>query len=371
MKVGILTFHRATNYGAILQAYALAFYLKSIGHTVSFVDYKPASMALLYAPLDLPGVWRKLRRVVLNILLLPSLMKRWKKRKMFWEYVESNFLLTSKVHVSSDLPRFDAYVVGSDQVWSVCFTGGVDPFYWGQFDTQGAKLISYAGSAAENMDESFTTNDNARLLNVFDEISVREDELLKHLQKSLPNKRVEKVLDPTLMAGCACFEDLIKNEDPIETAYVLVYQVIRTKNDLIQQYAKQIAEQNSCDIWEIKDSRLFVNSDGKISISKNMIDPTQFVTLFKYAKFIITTSFHGTAFSLLFEKPFNVVSISPEVDSRAKDILHHLDLDDRLIELPCKDKQTGIDWTRVNSVLCELRYPSRDFLKRSLDGDVE
>lgn len=63
--------------------------------------------------------------------------------------------MTDIVLSSGDLPRMDAYIVGSDQVWSICFTGGIDNLYWGQFDRNGAKLISYAGSAAENMGDSF------------------------------------------------------------------------------------------------------------------------------------------------------------------------------------------------------------------------
>ena len=174
MKIGILTFHRATNYGAILQAYALIQYLINQGYDAKIVDYKPKGMGILYAPINVPGFLKKIKRIVLNLLMLPSLLTRYKKREMFWKYINKVLPMTDIVLSSGDLPRMDVYIVGSDQVWSVCFTGGIDNLYWGQFDRNGAKLISYAGSAAENMGDSFYSNENAKLLESFDFISVRE-----------------------------------------------------------------------------------------------------------------------------------------------------------------------------------------------------
>ena len=365
MKVGILTFHRATNYGAILQAYALIQYLINQGYDAKIVDYKPKGMGILYAPINVPGFLKKIKRIVLNLLMLPSLLTRYKKREMFWKYINKVLPMTDIVLSSGDLPRMDAYIVGSDQVWSICFTGGIDNLYWGQFDRNGAKLISYAGSAAENMGDSFYSNENAKLLEAFDFISVREKELQGYLQTQIPNKKIEKVLDPTLMAGVDFFDELIADEVPLEK-YVLVYQVIRTKDALISEYAKQIASRAGWDIVEIKNSRLYICSQGKFSISKELQNPTQFVSLFKYAQFVITTSFHGTAFSLMFNRPFNVVSISDEVDSRAKDLLMQLNLTDRLVSLPLNKKQKDVDWEGVNFKLQELRIPSREFLKKAL-----
>ena len=358
MKVGILTFHRATNYGAILQAYALIQYLINQGYDAKIVDYKPKGMGILYAPINVPGFLKKIKRIVLNLLMLPSLLTRYKKREMFWKYINKVLPMTDIVLSSGDLPRMDAYIVGSDQVWSICFTGGIDNLYWGQFDRNGAKLISYAGSAAENMGDSFYSNENAKLLESF--------ELQGYLQTQIPNKKIEKVLDPTLMAGVDFFDELIADEVPLEKNYVLIYQVIRTKDALISEYAKQIASRAGWDIVEIKNSRLYICSQGKFSISKKLQNPTQFVSLFKYAQFVITTSFHGTAFSLMFNRPFNVVSISDEVDSRAKDLLMQLNLTDRLVSLPLNKVQKDVDWEGVNFKLQELRIPSREFLKKAL-----
>ena len=366
MKIGIFTFHRATNYGAVLQAYALVSYLNSIGHDAKIIDYKPKGMANLFASLNVPGLFMKLKRIAINILMLPSLKNRKQKRDMFWKYIESVLPMTSKVNTSDDLPVMDAYIVGSDQVWSVCFTGGLDNFYWGQFQRKGAKMISYAGSAAENMEESFYNNNNSDMLETFDFISVREEELRKYLQEKLPHKEIIRVLDPTLMAGVDYFEELIKGEKNHLKPYILIYQVIRSKNDLIQKYAKELSIIRGWNIVEIRNSRLHISSNGKISVLQGMINPTLYVSLFKYAKYVITTSFHGTAFSILFNKPFSVISVNTKVDSRARDMLIQLNLEKRLVSLPATIPSMDIDWNRINNKLVELRTPSRNFLQKSL-----
>lgn len=362
MKIGIFTFHRATNYGAILQAYALVSYLKNLGHEVKVVDYKPKGVGQLYASLEVPGVVNKVKRILLNIQMLCSLKKRIQRRNMFWNYTAIVLPLTASIRDEESLPVFDAILVGSDQVWSTCFTGGLDKFYYGQFNTKGARLVSYAGSAAEDMEDSFYSTENAKMLNVFDFISVREEELQKYLQSQLQNKNIVKVLDPTLMAGESIFDELISGVRILNKPYVLIYQVIRKQDFLIQEYAKKVASEQGLDIAEVIKSELYVNGVAQ----KGLVDPTMFLSLIKYAQYVITTSFHGTAFSLMFNRPFCVVSISPEVDSRAEDLLAQLDLKDLLVQLPCDTRKTLIDWQAVKQKLDSLRIPSRDFIIQSL-----
>lgn len=362
MKIGIFTFHRATNYGAILQAYGLVSYLKKQGHDVKVIDYKPEEMGILYAPISVPTLYRKLRRIALNIYMIPTLPARAKKRDMFWRYTESHLPLTAKVHKEEDIPVLDAIIVGSDQVWSTKFTGGVDKFYWGQFDKKTARLISYAGSAAEDMDGSFYNTDNARLLNRFDAISVREDELKEYLQKTLPHMQIYKVLDPTLLAGREEFETLAKEEEKPVEPYVLIYQVIRNKDNEIQQYARLVADKLGCAIYEIKKSQLHITKNGVTRVVKGLINPSGFVNYFKNAQYVITTSFHGTAFSMLYNRPFSVVSVCPEVDSRAADLLLQLNLNERMLKLPQESFSMKIDWETVNNRLNQLRKPSMEFI---------
>lgn len=366
-RIGIFTFHRATNYGAVLQAYGLVSYLISQGYDAKIIDYKPRGMAKTFSFFHLQSFSPKRIMVFLyvNFIRLLELPKKSKRRNMFWKYIHYTLPMTSKVDDDTELPEFDFIFVGSDQVWSTCFTGGVDKFYYGQFNRRGAKLISYAGSAAEDMEGSFYSTNNAKLLDSFDAISVREDELQIFLQSQLMNKKIVKVLDPTLLAGVEYYEELIAGVHPYDKPYILIYQVIRKQDAEIQEYAKQKAIRLGCSIIEIKESKMFIR-DGNGFKDYGMVDPTMFVALFKHAMHVITTSFHGTAFSLMFNRPFDVVSISPEVDSRAKDLLYHTGLNDRLIVLPCEETSIDIDWQTVNQKFEELRKPSRDFISEAL-----
>lgn len=363
MRIGIFTFHRATNYGAFLQTYGLVSYLKSNGYEVQVVDYKPNGMGCLFISLHVNGFIRKCRRLAFNLYKLPELPFKIKKRKMFWNFMENNLPLTRKVENIDDLPIFDAFIVGSDQVWSTKFTGGVDDFYWGQFDRKGAYLLSYAASAAEDMINSFYSTNNVNLLKTFDAISVREDELKDFLSMNLPQKTIEKVLDPTLLAGRSAFDVLIKKEKTIKEQYILIYQVILEKDKEIQEYAAERASDMNCVIYEIRQSRLYITRNGSKIRRKRLVTPSEFITLFKHARYIITTSFHGTAFSLLYNRPFDVVSVSKDVDSRAAEILRQLNLLNRLIMLPTNSSREEINWDRINDDLDKLRIGSRQFLK--------
>lgn len=360
-KIGILTFHRATNYGAILQAYGLVSYLKSLGCDAKIIDYKPERMSRLFIPFRSKNIRSIIACVYVNIKQIPAIWRKFKRRKMFWDYIKVILPMTSRVIKDEDLPAFDFIFVGSDQIWSTCFTGGPDKFYFGQFNSKGAKLISYAGSAAEDMDGSFYSTNNAQLLNVFFAISVRERELQSYLQKQLPQKDIVLVLDPTLLAGFEFFDGLVMKNRPLSKPYVLIYQVIREQDDNIQQYAINKAKELDCILVEIKDSKMYIDC-GRGYEEKGWVNPSMFVSLHKYASHVITTSFHGTAFSLMFNRSFDVVSISPEVDSRAEALLQQIGLDDRLIKLPNVNEQKPLIYEEINYKLEELRASSQSFI---------
>lgn len=364
-KIGILTFHRATNYGAILQAYGLLSYLNNQGYEAKIIDYAPSGMGRLFMPIKATSIKAIIKSILLNVYNLRSLRRRYKKLKVFTKYINGVLPLTKKVSGVNNVPKFDAYIVGSDQIWNVCFTGGIDPLYWGVFNRKEGKMISYAGSAAENMDNSFYSNDNYKLLETFDSISVREYELQKYLEDKLPNKSISKVLDPTLLAGPECFKQLTKGQRIISNKYILIYQVIRSRNDSVYEYAKKIAHKFGCEVIEINRSKINIIGSNTNSYNR-IVDPSMFVNLFQHAEYIITTSFHGTAFSLLFNKPFSVISINDAINSRAKDLLDSVGLSSRLITLPAEIEASSINWQDVNSNLDELRKKSEYFLAEAL-----
>lgn len=134
----------------------------------------------------------------------------------------------------------------------------------------------------------------------------------------------------------------------------------------IQKFVADIAKRNDWEIIELPSSINFSKMLFRPNKYMQWASPIDFVTLFRNAKFVVTTSFHGTAFSLLYNVPFYVISISKSVDSRAADLLSQLGLSRRLIKLPQEEIDYDIDWESVNSKLDKLRLDSRKFLNDSI-----
>lgn len=148
MKIGILTFHRAINFGAVLQCYALYRSLSDMGHTVEVIDYRPAYIEKYRKPFywndfKKQGLLRKLK----TLLSIPLVY--WKKRtsaKVFDTFINQNLKTSKVVKKVQDIPYFDIIFFGSDQIWSPRICEGIDPMYYGQLPKGKTKIVSYAAS---------------------------------------------------------------------------------------------------------------------------------------------------------------------------------------------------------------------------------
>lgn len=332
MKIGILTFHRAHNYGAVLQAYALATYLIGCGLDAEIVDYRPEAIESAHGTIP----WGRIKRLPFKgkikwfIKILPFIFFRYKRAKVFKNFIDS--LPTSSSTFTSRDTKIDGYdylVSGSDQVWNPNITRGFDPFYTGQIKTE-AKYVSYAASA------EITPKQNAieqykGILNNFEWISVRESIFQKQLS-ALTDKKIEQVLDPVFLLTPQQWRDF--SVKPFEDEpYVLVYQVKRDANVL--RYANELATIHHCCVKEITaEAEFFPNATRYVSLS-----PQEFVGAFANAKMVVTTSFHGTAFSVLFEKPFVTMMFGTPGDYRALDLMKTLGIEGATITSNSKGTQ--------------------------------
>ena len=297
MKIGILTFHRAHNYGAVLQAYALQYVLTDLGCEVEILDYRNPAIDRFH------NYWSLKYNTVPAVLyrLLFSFIPLKKKERNFRNFI-GDFLHVSKEQYDEvNRPYgYDLYIVGSDQVWNPLITGGIDPYYWGMFLNDG-RLITYAASSGDmsKLSSEFLA-EIRRGLSRFSAISVREERLKNFLlsEFSIPS---QVVLDPTLLAGSKCFEKICAGR-LIDEPYVLVYQVGPSNVNLAgvvdfiaRHYHAKIVKIGLCSpLRRLKHREIhYVNPDI----------PT-FLSLFRYADCVVPISFHGVAFSLLFEKDF-------------------------------------------------------------------
>lgn len=369
MKIGILTFHSAINYGAVLQTYALQEYLKSCGHEVYVIDYRPEYllkpyrlMSLSFMPKRFPSAPKWFLRELLTIPI------RLKRRYGFNRFCKERLNLFHLNFTDKD-NDFDAFVFGSDQIWNPRITNGFDRGYFGDYPAaKGKKLIAYAASSGSIDELQLGDVEYFRnALNNFSAISVREAELADYIN-SIGGRKAVSVCDPVLLAGMEPFDELAIRPN-INDKYLLLFQLKRNEN--IVRYARSFAEKAGLKLIEAAPwYEALKNRDMKQSMH-----PAEFVGYFKYASYVLTTSYHGTVFSVLFKKQFNTIRVSAEIDARSKSLLSDLGLEDRLIgiEVPFKNSASfllPIDYSEVYHKLDRFREKSMAFLKGALASDI-
>lgn len=338
MKIGILTFHRAHNYGAVLQAYALQTYIKSLGHDAKIIDYKPK---YLKYGLFIPHEWlaknpiKCLSKIVKQISIFFIKVKR---HNAFLNFINDKMML-DKINLDSINNDFDLYIIGSDQVWRP-IKGGTDKYddiFFGEFNARkGKKVISYAASMGGIQGSRQSRKYFTERLEKFNYISVREDSLKKFLEL-LTKKEVKTVVDPTFLVEKKFWDSLLI-KPKIKTPYLLLYQVNRDEQASI--VAKNIANYYNFKLIEVTSKVLLKNNKNKNLYQ--CASPQQFLGLIKYANFIVTTSFHGTAFSLIFEKPFLSIKLNKTSDCRIESLLKRVELSNRFI-----NKNESVDFDQI------------------------
>ncbi|MDU0808908.1 polysaccharide pyruvyl transferase family protein [Aquirufa regiilacus] len=357
MKIGILTFHRAHNYGAVLQAYALQEVLKELGHDVKFIDHINKEIMGAYKIVNLRQFF-----IGKGLRFFPELYLLWYryKRSVFFNlFIKSNLSIDSNIAFDSLEDNYDAIIVGSDQVWNYDLTGGFDEYYWANFKNKNTKIkiVSYAASMeVPNMSEKEKSL-IARLLNNFDSIGVREDSLKEHLQP-LTSRNINVVADPTLLTDINLWNKIAVR--PLSSKpYLLLYQVRNnSKNEVL---AKKVAEKLNLEIVYLS-----ARIDTKNSSFCRSASPSEYLGLFKYASFVLCSSFHGTVFSTLFKVPFYSILMGDGKDSRSISLLKSLNLSDRAISYNDEVVYKPIDWSKVDEKRERIKQASINYLSDSL-----
>ncbi len=364
MKIGILTFHCAHNYGAVLQCYALQQVLISMGYEVEVVDYRPQYLLQPYKIFDSNKVVgtpvEKIKSFMMAVL---KMGKRLKKSKSFNSFITKRLKLSCEREFQTISDKYDVYIVGSDQVWNVNLTGGaIDKVYFMDlpFEKGKRRYISYAASmGGYNIYAGNYVDYIKQALGNFDAISLREERMIDQLQPLLPEKKMKDVLDPTLIADGKIWEKIVK-KPKIKKKYVLVYRFTKDKN--ILRMAHRIASAIGGVVVEIS---LQFNICFGNEIYKNA-SPEEFLGWFKYADYVITTSFHGTAFSIIFQRPFYCIRYNNEHDYRSESLLEKLCLQDRMICAKESVNISDIDYSTISPLLASLREESMAFLNENL-----
>lgn len=330
MKIKTITCHDVYNHGAALQAYALTKYLRNIGHEAEIINYTPDYL-LRYNLWLIGPKWKQKNILIRALYFLAKFPKRVmvRRAKRPFDLFKRRYMrLTAKryrscAELKNDPPSADAYIAGSDQIWNTLYVNGRDPAFYLDFAPARSRRIAYAASFSipEVLPEyrEFVKSMIERL----DFVSVREASGIDTL-RSLGIDKGTHVLDPVFLLDRAQWENIADKH--IQAKYILVYQV--GPNPLIERIATWMRQEKHVRIYAVQNHA----KTGYADRDYYPCGPDTFLSLVRGAEAVLSNSFHATAFSILFERPFFVFERTDEdVNSRMLDLLEMSGLNDQLL----------------------------------------
>lgn len=359
-KVGLITFHSSHNYGAMLQAYALQKTFLDLGVDCKIIHYRTPKMVNDYAIFKKGKSPRTIAKNVLNVLRYGAFKR---KHKRFENFIQENLVITRRYSSLAELllspPGMDLYVTGSDQVWNG--VGVLKDAYFLPFAEKNSKKVSYAASFGDNMPNEKNTKRIAMYLKDFAKISVREEAAKEYLEECVGVECCQTP-DPVFLLKkqeWLGFTESVSEKTPYIFCYCLV------KESRIQQVIDEIKKRTGLKVVTL--------SDGiKPNIKANRVyydaGPKEFLSLLKGAAFVVTDSFHGTAFSLLLEKQF--ISVARKNRSKRIDsLLKQFGEQKRFISNSSEIDLTSIEYQEKKGVFDNLRNIGLRYIQLCVNED--
>ena len=364
MIAGILTFHRADNYGALFQAYSLYKVLSAMGLETELIDYRCAAIEDQYRY----GVFPRLSK---NPIYWPDLVKTFrakkkqqkKCRKFRTKYICYGEAVYDDTDRSAVEEKYDLIVTGSDQIWNPSLTHGKDDWYAFKRHNRNHIVVSYAASVGGLHNFKYYYKFYEDDLLQYDMISVREQNVCEYLRKNL-NRSVFLTLDPTLLLSQEQWMKLRRKTYFEKLPYILYYDV--ALNGESCKIAERLAQEKNYRLLHF--NQWLRNSKNRKYVQE--AGPEEFLSLISNAELIVTSSFHATVLAIQFEKRFLTVP-HPTTGDRVKELLSALGLNSRIVEKSsidvCSICDREIDYSQVKRQLKRYRRSSFSFLKQSIE----
>lgn len=385
MRIGIVTYWSSSdNYGQQLQCFALQKYLIGLGHDTYLIKYMPTS----HIPL-----WRRIARSIKYRLLVSSEQKeKDKKLKLICErnnllncrrgfkefrdkYIKSTEIVYRNIkELRNNPPNADIYICGSDQVWNNSLKDPDTAGWFLDFGKPTVKRVSYAASIGRDIDSSEINRFTKYLMN-FNAISVREQKAYALCHQLGFDKSIIAI-DPTLLLNSSAYDSIEIDSNGIDVAgepYVFIYTLnIRTAEEIYWDDFQKIIAKNGLQIRSVSSSGYLPAQDLLPGIQNEQATIPEWLSLIKHSEYVITTSFHGVVFCLLYHKPFYAVLLNNEYskgNDRIVSLLKSVGLNNRIVSSDSDINSVKVDnisWEDVDAKLSELRKKSIDFLNREL-----
>ena len=370
-KIAVVSYNircNFTNYGSALQSWALKESIKKLSNNniePILVDYCPDSHRDSDPLNPFKNMWDKDEKSLRNCeLSMPAIKINYEK---FEKFYNTQFNRTKKMYISDNFDqlkedeKIDSYICGADTIFCVDEFGIDDVYYANKETMKNSYTFSYAASFGDShFDETTYQKLNDRLKN-FKAISIREKGMLDYIKRQV-DVDVEKVLDPTLLLKKEDYKPII-SKDKFDEKYLLLYA--RRGNEKMDNYAENLAKEKNLKI--IKISLNALNRNRHIMRYDAGIE--EFLSLVKNAEYVVTNSYHGMIFSVIFKKPFVIFS-REQCDTKIEEVLEIIDLKNRLLINGNEIINDEIDYNKVYENIEKERIKSLQYLKRNLDNII-
>lgn len=355
MKIGILTFPNSPSFGASLQMYALFKALRNIGVDVEVINYINQFMKnQKHINNKKSGRIKQWVGTILNYHGINEFKKFEKEINLFPQEAIHN---VEQLRMLSD--RYDYMICGSDQVWNPFITDN-DMSYLFEFCEEDNKKIAYAPSFGLNSLPDQYKDRYMAALNHFYRLSVRE-EAGQEIIYDLIGVKAPLVLDPSMLLKKSEWEKCIKRVKGLPTKYIAKF--IFNYDDQVECFIKDLSYEKGLPIVLVGGNIL---SNIKGIKSTGSIGPMEWLYTIMHADYVVTDSFHGAAFSLIFEREL-FVSIASSTNSRLVTLTKVFDLENRIIQNNKKDNMSkNIDYSIVNTIMNKERKKSLNYIKESI-----
>ena len=365
-KIGILTYHSGFNYGACLQAYALQTILKKFGYESEIINFE--TEAFVSSREMFSRKPRRLKEVIKNITRIPYWKSLHERERMFNNYtfdvLNSTKRYKTEQEVIDHAEDYDCIICGSDQIWNLTHVKddpAITPLFFLNFPKKQRRVAYAASFASFTKIASQYENEFLPWLKQFDAISIREQDGYDYVKSK--GLECTLALDPTILLDKEDYEPICR-ERLIEGKYIVMFGW--NTNDELVTAAKEVSKKLGLPVYNIvpPPRKMFCGIPRKLDVG-----PCEFLSIIKNAEFVVTNSFHGTAFSTTFEKPY-VSIVTGKADTRMYSLLEQLGLADHLVRKEDMDinRMLATDFIGVREKKAILRQESFDFIKNSLKG---
>lgn len=367
MKIGIITFHAAHNYGSMLQAYALQTFLERQGHTVEIVNFRPDSQRKGYPQPICFNSKHNIKLSVLRLLLAPNTIAPLKKKwQLFENFISKHLNLTKEYHRLKELKNahfdYDVLVTGSDQIWNTLAFDFCEAYFGTFVNTERTRKVAYApsmGPEPEKQDVSYLKT----LLKGYKAVSVREERTKRFLEDNDICKDVSIVLDPTMLLEAKDYDCLYDKEPLVKGKYVFYYTPGCVRHEFLSdasKIGKQLGLPVFCDTcYAPGDLKRYDNVHPYIATG-----PSEFLNLVKNATFICGASFHLMVFSILFQK--NFCCMNGDVDSRMNNLMEMTGMEDKIWSLSSTKNAISLNQKAKFAMTDNIRKNSFEFVVKNI-----